>query len=55
MQRPSASRQHSVRLRVTTEELEFLRRLAEAEDRSISSVLRRALRDLYERQAKAAA
>lgn len=34
-----------VRLRVTDAELEFLRRVAAEEDRSVSSVLRMALRE----------
>lgn len=44
-------RTHVVRLRITEEELKFLREQAEREDRTISSVLRLALRDYADKVA----
>jgi hypothetical protein len=44
-----APREHAVRVRVNTEELEFLRRVAAEQDRTVSGVLRIALRDFHER------
>jgi predicted transcriptional regulator len=48
------TRQHAVRVRVSDAELEFLRRVAREQDRSLSSVLRLALREFYDRQTAAA-
>jgi hypothetical protein len=44
------ARPHSVRLRVSDDELEFLRRVAAAEERTIASVLRIALSQFYDRR-----
>ena len=43
---PTEAKSQVVRLRVTDAELEFLRRVAEVEDRTVASVLRMALREL---------
>lgn len=42
----------SVRLRVTSQELEWLRAYADRNDRSMSSVLRLALKQFYDREMK---
>ncbi len=44
------ARPHSVRVRVSDDELAFLRRQAAAEERTIAGVLRLALRDYYDRK-----
>ena len=49
VQKPA--RPHSVRLRVSDEELEWLRARAQEEERSIAMILRRALREFVEKHA----
>jgi len=44
-------REHAVRVRVNGDELEFLKRVARADDRTISGVLRLALREFYDTHA----
>ena len=44
------TRPHVVRVRVNEQEREFLERVAAEEDRSVSAVLRLALKQFYERR-----
>ena len=44
-------RPHSVRLRVSDEELDWLRSEAERQDRTIAAILRKALREYLEARA----
>lgn len=45
-----AAKPHTVRLRVTDEELEWLKSEAERQERSIASLLRLALRDYVDKR-----
>lgn len=51
----NGTRDYAVRVRVNEDELAFLKAVASAEERSVSSVLRLALRDYYEKHAAKAA
>lgn len=43
-------RPHSVRLRVSQDELEWLRAKSDQDDRTIANILRKALREMIERE-----
>jgi predicted transcriptional regulator len=50
-----STRPHVVKVRVSEDEREFLERVAAEDDRTISNVLRLALKEFYERRMEAAA
>jgi predicted transcriptional regulator len=55
MSETTATRSNVMRVRVSDEEREWLERVAREEDRSMSNVLRLALKEFYERRIAEAA